>query len=75
VQTPCGSDLLATTGRHWPVVFAACPFKVLVHAEQPVQAVLQQTPSAITPEVHSSGRVAVWPLGFVVAQVPVEVLQ
>jgi hypothetical protein len=48
-----GADLFATTGRHWPVVFAACPFNVAVQAEQPVHAVAQQTPSAMIPDVHS----------------------
>lgn len=57
------------------MVLAACPFNVLVHAEQPVQALLQQTPSAITPDVHSSASAADWPFDFVVAHVPVEVLQ
>jgi hypothetical protein len=42
----------------------------LVQAEHPVQAKLQQTPSATTPDVHSKVWVAVTPLAFVAAQVP-----
>jgi hypothetical protein len=38
------------TGRHCPSV---CPFKAFVQAEHPLQAWLQQTPSATTPDVHS----------------------
>jgi hypothetical protein len=49
---------------HWPMVFAACPFKAGVHALQPLQTSLQHTPSAMMPDTHSEGWLAVWPLGF-----------
>jgi hypothetical protein len=39
----------AGTGRHCP---SLCPFRVFVHAEQPLQSLLQQTPSATIPDVH-----------------------
>jgi hypothetical protein len=57
------------------VVVAACPFNVLVHAEQPVQALSQQTPSATTLDVHSLPFVAGAPLLFVAAHFPTEVSQ
>src|SRR6185437_11028348 len=44
-QTPCGSAWPAATAPHTPS--APCPFLAAVHASQaPVQAWLQQTPSA-----------------------------
>jgi hypothetical protein len=67
--------LFATTARHWPVVVAACPFKALVQALQPVQALSQQTPSATTLDVHSLPFVAGAPLLFVAAHFPTELSQ
>ena len=57
------------------MVFADCPFNVAVHAEQPVQALSQHTPSATIPDVHSYGWAAGEPFGFLAAQVPAEVSQ
>ena len=48
VQVLCPA-LPAGTGRHCP---SLCPFRVFVHAKQPLQSLLQQTPSATTPDVH-----------------------
>jgi len=75
VQVLCGSLPPACTGRHCPVVFAAWPFRAAVQAEQPAQALSQQTPSARTPELHSLASAAACPLGFWAAQVLVVLLQ
>jgi hypothetical protein len=40
-----------------------------VHAEQPLQSLLQQTPSATTPDVHCDPDDAVFPLESLAAQV------
>jgi hypothetical protein len=56
-------------------VVDACPFKALVHAEHPVHAWLQQTPSATTPEVHWKFAVAGFPFDSFAAQVPATVSQ
>jgi hypothetical protein len=52
---------------HCPSV---CPFSAFVQAEHPLQVALQQTPSAITPDVHSKVETAVAPLALVAAHVP-----
>ena len=41
--------LPAGTERHCP---SLCPLRAFVHAKQPLQSLLQQTPSATTPDVH-----------------------
>ena len=69
------APLAVVTGRQVPVVLVACPFSAAVHAEQPVQSLLQQTPSATIPDVHSYCWVAGEPLGFAFAQVPAVVSQ
>jgi hypothetical protein len=68
-HTPCGSAALAAvTAMQVPVVLAACPFRAAVHALQPVHSLSQHTPSAMIPEVHSTGWVAALPLGFLATQ-------
>jgi len=49
VQAPCGS-VVALTGLHCPVVW---PVRLFVHAEQPVHALSQQTPSTQCVLAHS----------------------
>jgi hypothetical protein len=67
--------LAAVTAMHVPVVLAACPFKVAVHALQPVQSLSQQTPSAMIPDTHSKVWVDVLPFGFFATQMPAVVSQ
>jgi hypothetical protein len=73
----CGSALPAVTDMHEPVVLASCPFKSAVQALQPVHALSQQTPSAITPDAHSISRPlpAAVPFGFFVTHRPAVVSQ
>jgi hypothetical protein len=69
-------DLVVVTARHVPVEIEGCPFNSAVHALHAiVQASLQQTPSAMIPDAHSSVSLAGVPLVFWLAQVPVAVSQ
>jgi hypothetical protein len=62
----------AEIDRHCPVV---PPVRSFVHALQPVQALLQHTPSATIPDEHSYVCSAGDPFAFLAAQVPTAVLQ
>ena len=59
MQTPCGSALPTETGAHSP----ARPARLQL-TQGPLQATLQQTPSAQEPESHSVAAVQTAPSGF-----------